>query len=99
MTPNPYFEAREVWELQLVEDLYLPDRGLHFEQGFAAITYNPSMFFLSVWIVDIGQRAFCSPTHHPNGAVLKWGSYGLPPLSHECLVKLSALEAARSKAL
>ncbi len=93
---NPYFEAREVWELQIVEDLYLPHRGRRIKQALVGITWSPSTFHLTLWITGGDGKPFCYSTRFPARVVLRWGEYGLPPLSHECLVKLSALEAARA---
>lgn len=97
-TPNPFFELREVWELAVVEDLYLPRRDTYMDRGFVAITWSPHTFHLTFWIVPVDSKPLCYSTGLPNRVVLRWGEYGLPPLSHECLVKLSALEAARGGA-
>ena len=94
--PNPYNELREVWELQVVEDLYLPRRDVRLEKAIVAITYNPSMFALTLWITGEDSKPFCYSTGLPSRVVMRWKEYGLPPLSHDCLVKLSALEAARA---
>ena len=82
--PSPFFELRQIWELQVIP------------RGFVAVTYAPHTFHLTLWVVLEGQKAKAFSSGRPERIVERWSRHGLPEFSHECLVKLSALEAARA---
>lgn len=83
-------ETIELWEIAPTPD--------NIGRGFAAISWSPHTFHLSLWIVLSDRKPLVYGTRLPTKVVERWQGSELPTLSEDCLDKLSALEAARGGA-